>query len=168
MNRKALKTKGSRKLVAVDLENLALRPVLDEKVTRAIDLELRRAYPLDPRDLVYVGGSPRNGYPCRLFAELNHGAVVLRPGRDGADLALIDCVRAIPEASFRSDIHPVTEFVVGSGDHAFVEVARELKARGLRITVIARPGSLNRSLASSADRVIHLPTPDPTAFVNAA
>jgi len=165
---KALKNKGFRRLTVLDLENLAQRPVLDERIARAVDLELRRAYPLDARDITYVGGNPKNGFPCRVFAELNHGSVVLRPGRDGADHALIDRVRETPESSFLSDLYPVKEFVIGSGDHEFVDVALEMKARGLTVTVIARPESLNRTLAATANRVIHLPKPNPSNIAIAA
>jgi len=79
-------------------------------------------------------------------AQLRHGR-----GHDGADRALID--------NFDVD-HAATRFdtvVIGSGDHAFIDVAYRARQRGLKVVVVARPASLSRALATYADVIIDVP-----------
>ena len=65
-------------------------------------------------------------------------------GPDAADNALIERIRHELPASVRT-------VVIGSGDHIFAAVADELRARGLRVEVIARQGSLSAELYTQAD-----------------
>ena len=79
-------------------------------------------------------------------AQLRHGR-----GHDGADRALIQ--------NFDID-HAAKRFgavVIGSGDHAFIDVAYRARQRGLKVVVVSRPSSRSRALASYADLVIDVP-----------
>lgn len=75
--------------------------------------------------------------------------LLVRSGKDGADLALIEEARSMPTGR-------VTRVVVGSGDHIFIDVVNELHAAGLQVSVVSRPLSLARALRRAADVVIDL------------
>ena len=79
-------------------------------------------------------------------AQLRHGR-----GHDGADRALIENFD-IDHAAKRFDA-----VVIGSGDHAFIDVAYRARQRGLKVVVVSRPASLSRALATYADLVIDVP-----------
>jgi hypothetical protein len=82
-----------------------------------------------------------------------HARHLVRSGKDGADLELIDVLEHENVATrFR-------HVVIGSGDGGFSQVAASLAARGLHITVVSRWGSLARTLASVAGEVIYLDDP---------
>lgn len=158
MTRKPNNHKRSRRLALIDIENLAASPILTfSQVTNIHDV-INLAYPLQPRDLVYVGRHYGNALACDFFARLNHGSTCLLNGPDGADKALIRRAIEIPEGSFNSDIHPVRELLIGSGDHIFFETAMQMKKRGICVTVLSRQECLSNKLAEVADRVILLNT----------
>ena len=77
----------------------------------------------------------------------------VRSGKDGADLALIDVLEHENVAARFSHV------VIGSGDGIFGHSAASLAARGVRITVVSRPGSLSSGLARIAGDVIYLDLP---------
>jgi hypothetical protein len=82
-----------------------------------------------------------------------HARHLVRSGKDGADLELIDVLEHENVASrFR-------HVVIGSGDGGFSQVAASLAARGLHITVVSRWGSLAQTLASVAGEVFYLEDP---------
>jgi NYN domain len=75
---------------------------------------------------------------------------VRRHGQDGADLALADV------ALNENLIDRFDHVVICSGDGLFAIVAQYLRAHGVRVTVVCRPGSLSRALASHSDEVVYL------------
>ena len=79
-----------------------------------------------------------------------HARHLVRSGKDGADLELIDVLEHENVATrFR-------HVVIGSGDGGFSQVAASLAARGILITVVSRWGSLAQTLASVAGEIIYL------------
>jgi hypothetical protein len=76
---------------------------------------------------------------------------LLRSGHDGADLALLGYLE-VPQNLNRVDC-----VVLGSGDGIFAQKAAELRATGLRVVVVTRPGSLSRSLRNEVDEVRFVP-----------
>jgi NYN domain-containing protein len=67
-----------------------------------------------------------------------------RGGLDAADHQLLRRIQ--------TELPPSCDTVViGSGDHIFAPVARELRARGLRVEVIACAGSISHELYRAAD-----------------
>ena len=88
-------------------------------------------------------------------AQLRHGR-----GHDGADRALIENFD-IDHAAKRFDA-----VVIGSGDHAFIDVAYRARQRGLKVVVVSRPSSRSRALASYADLVIDVPEFEFAAYTN--
>ena len=82
-----------------------------------------------------------------------HARHLVRSGKDGADLELIDVLEHENIAArFR-------HVVIGSGDGGFSQAAANLLARGIRVTVVSRWGSLAYELAKAADDVIYLDGP---------
>jgi hypothetical protein len=82
-----------------------------------------------------------------------HARYRVRSGKDGADLELIDVLEHENVAA------RFTHVVIGSGDGGFSESAASLAARGIRITVVSRWGSLAYELAKVAGDVIYLDGP---------
>lgn len=72
-------------------------------------------------------------------------------GPDGADRALL---MALDPAWLASRFSTVT---IGSGDGAFADLARTLRARGVEVGVVARRGSLARDLRIVACQVRYVP-----------
>jgi hypothetical protein len=85
-----------------------------------------------------------------------HARYRVRSGRDGADLALLDVLEHEDVAA------RFTQVVIGSGDGIFGRVAASLAARGVRVTVVSRPGSLAAGLARAAQDVVYLEIPAST------
>ena len=82
-----------------------------------------------------------------------HARYRVRSGKDGADLELLDVLEHENVATRFSHV------VIGSGDGGFGEAAASLAARGVRITVVSRWGSLAYELARTASKVHYLDGP---------
>ena len=82
-----------------------------------------------------------------------HARYRVRSGKDGADLELLDVLEHENVATRFSHV------VIGSGDGGFGQAAASLAARGVRITVVSRWGSLAYELAKTASRVVYLDGP---------
>ncbi len=79
---------------------------------------------------------------------------VVRSGRDGADLALLEVIAENVVTRFES-------VVLASGDRIFAPAVADLAAAGVATTVIGRRGHIARALHQAAARVIYLDhTPD--------
>jgi len=144
-----------RALHVVDIENLAGAAV----PTRARVAEVQGQYLACLRfgrdDLVVLATS----HLGLLSAGLGwpHARHLVRSGKDGADLELIDVLQHENIAArFR-------HVVIGSGDGGFSQAAADLMGRGIHVTVVSRWGSLAYELAKAADNVIYLDSPLPVA-----
>jgi len=82
-----------------------------------------------------------------------HARYRVRSGPDGADLELLDVLEHEDVAARFSHV------VIGSGDGLFGRSAAALADRGVRVTVVSRPGSLNHVLARIAQDVVYLDIP---------
>lgn len=146
--------KCTRRIVLVDIENLlggACRG--REQVTWAKSM-LTATLSLQPPDHVVVGMSHIGLIPvgCN-WPRIRY---VVRSGPDGADLALLEVLGE--DIGSRFD-----ELVIASGDGIFAEMVANLQAAGVRTTVLARPGTLARSLRLAASQVILTPSSPPVA-----
>lgn len=148
--------KGSRRLVLLDVENLAGSPLVTPRQAEQVHVELQQVCLLAPRDIVYVGGSPANAFACGLVATRTHGSMCLRRGPDGAEIALCERAKQVPHSAYESIRHPIIECVIGSGDHYFIRLAQQMRSRNVTVTVVSRRGSLSAELAGLADRVRYL------------
>ena len=144
---------STRRLVAVDLENLAATGLVD--VDWAIDFAylLSTTLDLNEYDLTYVAGGTQNWEAVTRVAEILHGQPRIRKGADGADLTLLDALEQMPVTAIESERTPITEVVIMSGDGIFTQVVRDFVTRGLDVVVVSRKGQLSRALESAASRV---------------
>jgi hypothetical protein len=86
-----------------------------------------------------------------------HARYRVRSGPDGADLELLDVLLHEDVAARFSHV------VIGSGDGVFGQAAAGLADRGVRVTVVSRPGSLSAGLARVAQDVVYLDIPEVAA-----
>ena len=137
-----------RALHVVDIENLTGAPVpsLARVTETQRDYCARLAF--GAGDQVVMAASHRGllnaarGWP--------HARYRVRSGKNGADLELLDVLEHENVAArFR-------HVVIGSGDGIFIRSATGLAARGVRVTVVSRQGSLHPYLARAAANVIYL------------
>ncbi len=143
----------TRRLVAVDLENIAHQAIVD--VEWAVDAAylLSTTLGLKEYDASFIGGGPGNWEAVARVAKIMHGQPRIRAGADGADLALVDALKHMPVGAIESKRMPITQVVVMSGDGVFTEVVRDYVTRGLEVVVVSRTGQLHRDLGSAASRV---------------
>ena len=156
MNKFSTKSKKTRKLVLLDIENLAGSGLVSPEMALQIVKALNRLCPIDLRDVVFVGSHKGNFAPCYLVAGMVHGSMCFQNGPNGAELALLRRAGEVPLAAYASEIYPINECVIGSGDHEFVDLALMQKAQGRFVTVVTRSASLSHELAVIADRIIFI------------
>jgi len=156
MNQFPIKPKKTRKLVLLDIENLAGSGLVSPEMALQIVKALNRLCPIDLRDIVFVGSHKGNFAPCSLVAGMVHGSMCFQNGPNGAELALLRRAGEVPLAAYASEIYPINECVIGSGDHEFVDLALMQKEQGRFVTVVTRSASLSRELAVIADRIIFI------------
>lgn len=144
-----------RTLHVVDIENLAGAPVPSlGQVTELQDWYMTRLG-CGADDHVVMAAS----HLGLLNAALGwpHARYRVRSGPNGADLELLDVLLHENVAARFSHV------VIGSGDGMFVHVAASLADRGVRVTVVSRPGSLAARLARVARDVVYLDLPQVAA-----
>jgi hypothetical protein len=136
----------------VDIENLAGTGVPALALVSEVQERYLARLDLGADDQVVMATSHRGlldaacGWP--------HVRYRVRSGKDGADLELLDVLEHENVAARFSHV------VIGSGDGVFGPPAAALAARGVRITVVSRRGSLAPGLARIAgDCVIYLDAP---------
>jgi hypothetical protein len=137
-----------RALHVVDIENLAGAAIPTLAMVSDVQVRYLTLLRFGVDDQVVLAASHRGllnaglGWP--------HARYRVRSGKDGADLELIDVLEHENVAA-RFD-----HVVIGSGDGGFSQVAAELAARGLHITVVSRRDSLSSGLARVAGDVVYL------------
>ena len=137
--------KASRKLFVVDIENAVGIGTVDEESCRKVRDRIEREYKPAGGDLTIIGVSHQNNvFPARSW---DGARIVLRKGRDGADLALENVL------SNENVEERFSEVVIVSGDGLFASQAARLKSLGVKVTVDARARQLSRFLAFSCSTV---------------
>jgi hypothetical protein len=140
---------GRRTLHLVDIENLAGGPRRVDRWFSTAVREFRLAAGV-ARDDHVVMAADQSLWKRTAFS-FRDGRYLPAFGRDGADRRLLDA--APPEwVAERFD-----RLVIGSGDHAVAPMAAAAAARGVGVTVVARPRQLSRELRLAAGRVELLP-----------
>jgi hypothetical protein len=146
---------NGRTLHLVDIENLAATSRLDRPTAEHTVAAYRRRIAVREGDHVVVAADVHNAVP----AGLAWGpSIRLRAGfgPDGADTELLDAAADVDWVAAH-----YSRVVIGSGDHAFAELAVALRARGVAVVVVARPGGLSRWLRRAAALVLPLDVADP-------
>lgn len=140
-----------RALHVVDIENLAGAAVPSLALVSEVQVRYLACLRFGADDQVVLAASHLGllnaglGWP--------HARYRVRSGKDGADLELIDVLEHENVAARFSHV------VIGSGDGMFGGTAASLAARGVRVTVVSRRGSLAKDLARVACDVIYLDGP---------
>ncbi len=148
--------KQLRRLIAIDIENMVGGACVHRHQVDWVKSTLNGMLTLGSPDHVVVGLSH--------IGLLNVGSnwprirYVVRSGRDGADLALLDVLNE--DVNVRFD-----QVVIASGDGVFAEIVAHLAGTGVETTVLARPGTLARSLRNAASHVLYVPEPPTPADV---
>jgi hypothetical protein len=111
-------------------------------VRTAVDVYKKAAGVL-PEDLAVIASNGK----LAMAAGLSWPGALLRIGRgaDGADLALL------AEAPLDWVASRFDRVVIGSGDGIFVDLVRQLRLHGRRVTVVGRSGSVAGKLRRAAD-----------------
>ena len=131
---------------AIDIENLIGRPSTEQSAFEWVAMNYRNIVPAAVGDHIVIGANPSLGHLAIKYWP--SARLVVRWGRDGADIALIECVKDVEFIAARYD-----RIVIGSGDGVFVNVVRAFRRLGLPVEVVARRGSLSRKLAEAASVV---------------
>lgn len=145
-NRRHTLTRG---LALVDIENLAGTPKVSAELVKEINEIFYEMAQMDPLSHTYVACNPKAGFNVGYGWEHTHN-LCLKGGKDGADLALLEQLNAIP------NLDEFYYIVIGSGDHIFADVALELRRKGHFVHVIARKESIAPNLRRAANHVTHL------------
>jgi len=139
----------SRTHVLVDIENMCGSGQFTQVEATAARMMIESAVPLPHGTRVTVGTSSDEAC-LEAWLAWRGPRHVRQHGQDGADLALAEV------ALNENLIDRCSHVVICSGDGLFAIVAQYLRAHGVRVTVVCRPGSLSRALASHADEVVYL------------
>lgn len=144
-----------RQLVLVDIENLVGGACLSAAAVRSAKKGLVATGQIGAKAHVVIGTSHIG--LVQVGSNWDGVRYVVRSGRDGADLALLDVMAEDVAHRFES-------VVLASGDRIFAPAVADLAAAGVMTTVIGRRGHIARALHQAAARVIYLDhTPDARA-----
>ncbi|SKU22811.1 NYN domain-containing protein [Mycobacteroides abscessus] len=139
---------AKRRIVLVDIENVVggLSAVRDHvSWAKAV---IGECVPAQPGDQVVIGVGPTG--LLDLACAWKSVRYVMRPGQNGADLALLEVLGENIADRF-------TEVVLVSGDGIFTHAIAALASRGVKTTVVAHASGLSRRLEFAAGEVRRLP-----------
>jgi len=138
-----------RQLVLVDIENLVGGACLTDGAVRSAKEALVATGQIGAVDHVVIGTSHIG--LVHVGSTWDGVRYVVRSGRDGADLALLEVMAENVANRFES-------VVLASGDGIFADTVSELAAAGVPTVVIGRRGHIARRLRFVATQVIYLET----------
>lgn len=133
-----------RKLFVVDIENMVgtSQPTISE-VCKA-RTRIKNAVTHEVGDHVIIGSSGGNAEAAN-FGWAGSAQHVIRNGKDGADLALLECISDAQWIAARYDT-----VVIASGDHIFAFAVAALKAAGCEVLVIAPDRGFSKAMRLAA------------------
>lgn len=140
-----------RTLHLIDIENLMGGPQQGVVALRLAFVRYVVAMPVRHDDQVVIACNPKLAFEAGTAWK---GALLkVRHGHDGADLVLLEN----SEAEFVA--RRFARVVIGSGDGIFTERVLALRAAGVVVEVVSRPGSLAWTLRQAVEAVHLLPEP---------
>jgi NYN domain len=137
-----------RRLVAVDIENVAGGAVMTQAMADWARVVVETALEVSDGEQVVIGTSHVGLFNTK--AAWPSARVRIRSGPDGADIELLD-VLANERIYERFD-----EVVLVSGDGVFADVVARLGGRGVQVTVASWSISLAARLRLAAKRTVYL------------
>lgn len=121
---------AGRTLHLVDVENLMGGPDAGANALHGALAHYRSAASVADGDHVIVGANPQIGIQAK--AAWPSARLVVRPGPDGADIALLKQVKEVDFIAARYD-----RIMIGSGDGVFEAVVTEFRSLGIPVGVSA-------------------------------
>jgi hypothetical protein len=141
-----------RVLHLIDVENIVGSASFSRELAGAARLAYDDAAPAGAVNIIVIATS-HHAAPEAWFAWPETARRLVRSGRDGADLALIDVI-SMERIAQRFD-----QVVIGSGDRIFAFPAARIQAAGCPVTVVTRRESLSRELRLAVRDVRYLELP---------
>jgi hypothetical protein len=141
-----------RRIILVDIENLVGGGVSEIEVANAALAAINPIIGNEEHDQTVIGVSH--------FSALASGCarpnarLVMRSGKNGADLALLEVLEC------ENIEERFGQVVLVSGDGIFTESVARLGSCGVRVTVVAREGSLSRRLRMAASESLTCTLPE--------
>ncbi|PPH30322.1 NYN domain-containing protein [Rathayibacter sp. AY1F9] len=149
-----------RRLVLIDIENIVGGGVSRSSQLQVAQEAIRETIGQRPDDLVVLGCG-RFSVDIVGFEWQGPRRLVFRPGRDGADLELLEVLETERvEERFE-------QVVLVSGDGIFTDAVSRLGAGNVDVTVVSRPDACSRALRMAAAHMLDL-IYDHDAFQEAA
>jgi hypothetical protein len=133
----------------VDIENITGGACLTDAAVRSAKQALAGTGQIGEADHVVIGTSHIG--LVQVGSNWDGVRYVVRSGRDGADLALLNVLGENVAARFES-------IVLASGDGIFAPAVAALAAAGVPTTVIGWWGHVSRSLQLVASQIVYLDT----------
>lgn len=141
-----------RSLHLIDVENLVGARSFDAADVSAAEAAYRTLVGIAPEDQVILSSSHHNA-KATWFGWGGNPRRLVRSGRDGADLALLEVIAREAVADRFERI------VIGSGDGIFTEAVSALIAQGVRVTIAAHASHLSRQLSLAASEIRPMSSP---------
>ena len=146
-NKHGKKTHQNESDLLIDIENV----VGASELTAANVIEVRTAIDLmEGANVMQVIACSHHNAEVVMF-NWPKARIILRSGKDGADLALIK-VATDEDIARRFD-----RVVIASGDGIFTTVARELSEQGVEVSIVCGRGALSKNLKHQCPNVRYLP-----------
>lgn len=139
---------AQRRIVLIDIENVVGGLSAIRGYVSWAKAVIGECVPAQSGDQVVIGVGPTG--LLDLACAWKSVRYVMRPGQNGADLALLDVLGENIADRF-------TEVVLVSGDGVFTHAIAALAARGVTTTVVAHTSGLSRRLELAAAEVRLLP-----------
>jgi len=143
-----------RTLHLLDAENLALTSHCTFEAVRDTRLRYTELFEDVAKDLRIIACSHHNAAAVFFGWSALPSQSLMRSGKDGADLALIE------ECLFQVDTLNVNHVVIGSGDGLFLGLVQDLQAREIFVTVVGVEGHFSNRLRLAANRAVILADPN--------
>lgn len=140
-----------RQVVLIDPENLVGSGKLTPESLQPVKHRVTQLLPIDPEDIVFVGGDRHNAFEMSDMARSLGGKFVCGHGKDGAEIALERAFNSIPQSAWDNPDFPITRVVICSGDHYFVPTAIDTRRHGRPVVTISRQMALSKELAMASD-----------------
>ncbi|WP_353709414.1 hypothetical protein ABRQ22_10060 [Cellulosimicrobium sp. ES-005] len=140
----------------IDIENLTGTGCLCEDAVRVTQVFIDQVSPRCVGDHEVLAVSHERNAPAAFLGWNGSAQFLLRPGHDGADLALLAELENVEFLATRYN-----RVVIASGDHAFAPTITALKAAGIDVLVIGPVGHVARQvrLAAGPSCITYVTTP---------
>ena len=139
------------RIIALDLDNACASSSLTCEVVANIASIITNQISYADGDKVTIATTHHSAHS--LFGWSTTCLRLIRSGKDGCDLALIEQLEALPPTSIQKEV------ILISGDGIFTDIVGKLQRKGYTVRVLARRGSLSNRLRLAANYFEYLDEP---------